>query len=902
MIKLTGRNLALLGVIIYFTFIGGTFYSQINLFLRVINQLFVSSILGVWLFIKIRNREGLPATPLDLAVFLYLLVNFVSALAGQSARYSLEVLWFSIVHVLAFYLLLDLIRRGWLVRLTWAFYMTSAVVCIVGLTEFLAWYFGVAAFGGSSQSWPDIGGWQNPIPPTIYRLAITLNGATPLSAYLALLIPPAIALIFTLPAPNENRLALMLWLLLAFIVQVLTFSRAGILALVISLSLTAFRGYKIYPQKVSVLGRLWQKLKLWPKILLLLSGIILLVTFIFWLQYSFTNRSYSIRFNLWQIGFDIFRDNIILGVGPANYGRALLRLNQSTLFRVQIASAHNIYLNTLAETGLMGFLVGGYLYISLALACLYRWRQEVSGPYKFVLLACGAALVGFAAQTLVDTYSATPNILLLVALVAYISAGDLVKNESKPSKIFNLIPEKSPALKHGDLVKNEYRPSKINNLVPEKSPALKYPLSAYRRYVPHIALSILLLYGLGFVRIAQADFATLRSVQAEGRGDLGRAVTQAALAYDRDPWLTGRIFKLALLEAKLAHKIDPKQGLEAAISHYQTGLAQEPIRGLNSANLAGLLWQQEQYPAAIETLEQTILAESAPLYLVNLGYFYEQQGDWSAAIAAYGRAIFISPGLAASGFWQATPSRQERWPDIVESSMGYLGSNDDLSQKSLRLKLALAGQDFELLEKLLQGRDLKEQAQFQLPVAELYLSQGQPEQVLLLLGPKLKSGPDYFLHGRAKLQLAEAKLQLAEAKLHLADQAAAEKSLKTAAFLGHKEAYYYLGQLFEQQGDLQAAITAYQQGFVSHATSENAEMIIYGRFAGNDLAPQLLRIGVGPKQAQAWLRLAQLYEEQHHFAAARQIYGILLAEDPFLTLAQKRLTALNQSESLDAGQ
>jgi hypothetical protein len=238
MMKLTRRDFALFGLIIYFTFIGGTFYSQLNFFVRVFNQILVTGLLGVWLVIKLRQAGGLPRTCLDLGLALYLLVNAIAAVLGQSPRYSFETLWYSVVHVLAFYVLVDLMRQGWTARLAWAFYMASAVVCLVGLAEFMAWYTGTALFAKFSQGWLDIGGWRQPLPPLIYRLSITLNGPTALSAYLALLIPPALSLTITLPRRNENRKALIVWLVLAFIVEVLTFSRAGILALAVSLPLS----------------------------------------------------------------------------------------------------------------------------------------------------------------------------------------------------------------------------------------------------------------------------------------------------------------------------------------------------------------------------------------------------------------------------------------------------------------------------------------------------------------------------------------------------------------------------------------------------------------------------------------------------------------------------------------
>jgi hypothetical protein len=164
--KLTKYDLILLAVVVYFTIIGGTFYSQLNLGLRVANYLIVTLILGGWLTLKLFRGEGLPRTPLDLALALFVGVSFISAILGQSPRYSLEVLWLTLAHLLAFYLLVDLFRRGWLPRLVWAVYMAAAVVCLITLAEMAAWYFGSPLLPRFSPGWWDIGGWRQPFPPT----------------------------------------------------------------------------------------------------------------------------------------------------------------------------------------------------------------------------------------------------------------------------------------------------------------------------------------------------------------------------------------------------------------------------------------------------------------------------------------------------------------------------------------------------------------------------------------------------------------------------------------------------------------------------------------------------------------------------------------------------------------
>ena len=443
----------------------------------------------------------------------------------------------------------------------------------------------------------------------------------------------------------------------------------------------------------------------------------------------------------------------------------------------------------------------------------------------------GAALAGLAVQTLVDTYPATPNMLIMLALVAFI-VSDL-------------------------------------NISPS---GVRGPYTVY------LALALLAIYAAGFVWITRADFRFQRSFQAEQASNLSEAVAEASSSQALDPDLALRTFRLALLEARLAAQTESPDALGTAIEQYRAGLQQEPILGTNSANLAGLLWQQGQSDEAIATLQRTVAVKNDPLYWVNLGYFWEQSGDWDAASLAYGRALLRSPGLADSGFWQASPERVARWPDFVDAAVSLLEDKSQ-SEKVLRLNFALTQDDLEVVENLIGPVAADTEKQYQAELTELYFRQGQPEQLEALLAPNPDSAQDYFWWGWLKLQQA--------------DKVAAEKLLKTAIFLGNQRAYYYLGQLYEQQGDLAAAEEAYRRGFSPHTVAEDIAVTIYGRPGGLDLAPQLLRMGVGPRQAQSWLALARLYETQQRYDEAKRIYTILLIEDPFLSVARERLDLLN---------
>jgi tetratricopeptide (TPR) repeat protein len=219
---------------------------------------------------------------------------------------------------------------------------------------------------------------------------------------------------------------------------------------------------------------------------------------------------------------------------------------------------------------------------------------------------------------------------------------------------------------------------------------------------------------------------------------------------------------------------------------------------------------------------------------------------------------------------------------LVEKAVEQVPSADEAAQKLLRLQLTLAREEAEAVETLAELVSPVADPQLRAALAGAYLNRAQPEQAMALLDPgAMETSQDYLLWGRIKLEMGE--------------QALAERLLKTAVFLGDSRAYTALGQLYEQRGDLPAAEKAYQSGFSPHYTSENIEVTIYGRLGANDLAPQLLRLGVSPNQAASWLILARMYEEQGRFAEAKYIYELLLAEDPFLNVAEERLALLQKN-------
>ncbi len=808
--KFSKREITIFSILLYFTFIGGTFYSQLYFPLRLLTQMIAMLVLGGWMLTA--RQQGLPRFKFDWLIGLLLLVLGGSAVLGLSPRFSFERLWFSVAHVLAFFMFIDLFRRKWEVHLTKSAFMVSGVVALMGIFEFAMWYFGTPFMPGFTQGWADIGGWQHIIPPTIYRLGITLNGATALASYLTLLMPIAISLILTLPRHHKDRSALIGWMILAGITEILTFSRVGILALGISVPAFAAGFFLVEPKTISkIRHRLKENIRYhWVNII----GVGVIASFVlFWLQHSFSNRSSStnFRFTLWKTAWQLFKNHIWLGVGPSNFGRAVLRLNDTTLPRQQLFTAHNIYLNTAAELGLSGLIVG----IGILSVIIYFWWQHIkrldTRTEKIRLLGLGAALIGLAAQLMVDTYSATPNILIILMIIAYVIAG-----------------------------------------VPD--------------FRPKIRGSIYALFGIFIIYTGWVISINIEENRFQKTIDEAISTSQITAIQIADEIAPLQLFNLAYAESVVAANNHNTAMLAQSSNHYRQGFAQEPIFGLNTANLATQLWAQGEKQSAIDLMTKTVAVEKNPLYFVNLGYFYEQSNDWDNAITMYGEALYRATWLEDSAFWDDTPARQIHWDEIVSSALSHIPQDDQTARNVLFVSLN-AHRNPDAVESIADALSSKSDSRLKNVVANFYLNRQNTQKAMAFLSTSPKTAQDYFLWG---------KLNLQQGHLYRA-----EKSLKTAAFLQYTPAYALLGEIYQMQNNTEKAIIAYQKSYLPNTLTDNISVILYNRRTTYTLSPYFLQIGVGHQFAKPWLALADIYQQKGETQKAQQIYTMLLKKDSY---------------------
>jgi O-antigen ligase len=593
---------------IYLVFLGGSAYYNLIFPVRLFHHALVTLLLAGWLVARIRRGVGLPQTPLNAPLYMAVIVWFITAAASLDPRMAFEHVWFLVIHVLSFLALADLFaqRRERLVLETQ--FMLAAVVVLISGLELASWYFGLGIIPGTGVGWAQVigpGVWLPLKPP---RLALAMNISTLLAGYVAPLVTLAAAWALT---TRRRDYRMVLWALTGALalVLVLTFSRGGLLSL-----LTA-AAFLLIP-RLAQSERLKQ---MTPSRLFIggaaIGGMILIAGFVVLSISGSGSRAGGDvgRLDMWRSAGQITRDRTLTGVGPGLFGRAFRDYRDPTVVQDKLASAHNIYLNTAAETGLLGIGVSIWLAITFILGWRRNRQSETWPGRKLRLEAAFAALLGVGVHSLVDVFTVTPIVLLIALLAAYC-----------------IIP--NPA---GVVARLKPAPTMLT------------------RWEAMIALLIVLAYGIWFFQIDRAQIHYQRSLRADAS-----ALDEAHAAADLDPAL--KLYQLNitfLLGEQSAQQPDTDVG--QAIAAYENALQLEPTWDTGWINLAALRKRQGDEAGALADLNrarQINFANPAPRLWAELAEKLSATSK-DDITAAYYTAIRYN-FLPLSAYWNANPMRR----------------------------------------------------------------------------------------------------------------------------------------------------------------------------------------------------------------------------------------------------
>lgn len=269
------------------------------------------------------------------------------------------------------------------------------------ITQSLLPFFLGAAFGQAVSSYPSL--LVNISGETVLRASGFFPDPHMFSLYLGMALPFAGVFIFTEPARKRLWLFVFLTLLLA---DFLSFSRGGYVALVAGGAVMLFATRSFWQQTIK------QRLFL-VGVLAVISALFLVspVGTRFFSSFSQTDGSHQERVRLWQEAIIHITARPLLGTGLGNYP---LLVKPSASYREPIY-AHNLYLDTAAELGLVGLM---FLLSLIGLVVIRSWRGWKKSK-NWLALALVCSLTVFLIHSLFETplYSVhiLPVLMLLLA-------------------------------------------------------------------------------------------------------------------------------------------------------------------------------------------------------------------------------------------------------------------------------------------------------------------------------------------------------------------------------------------------------------------------------------------------------------------------------------------------------
>ena len=823
-------------LVAYGFFFWRSIYGMRSAWLHLLDWIVIVIPLVVWTVAGWRRRRTWPATSLDRPLVVILVLIAFSCLFFTHIRTGLLHTWEIFTLILLFWLLVDMIRQGWARTLWRLLYMIAGVVCLISAIEFLAWYFGWPLLPGANPGWFSIGGWQELLPPVMHRLSLALANATALSAFLALLIPPALGILLS-SRDWDTRIGMALWIVAALLITGFSLSRGGLLALGVSSVVFALGA-----SRSPFVRKRWSRGTIYiVGTVVGIAALGLVVGILLMSQQVGHPGADTVRFDLWRSAAGMLHDFPLTGVGAGEFGPALRAYRNPLLSSDYIHTAHNLYLNIAAETGIPGLLAFLWLGLSVGRAWWTRWRDVQPGdPDWWRTLGIGAALLGLAVQSVFDVFTEPAILLTILFFVAQF-----------------VTPHSEPA------------PTQYKRMSWRWATALVLLLAA----VP-----LLVIDSAGFVVFQRSLAQTIQ-------GDTVSAIQSAERAHSIDPWLPLYDCHLGYVNGLSAAQgnVDARQ---RALTAYERCTAGEDIPGWTDyLNEALLDWEDGQPQQVWQSLDRAVTFEPLHWELwLNRGLLAEHLGYRQETIRSYAWVLNIDPRLAGSPFWLAG-DRTAMWPDIIQAGREVTEKRGQDYQKWQWQVEAAANHCQEIVPDLeLYLKSFPDDALASRLLSQCLLAGGHPEEAIVWLDAIRQNAPP-----TAAVFLARGQANLAQGQLD-----SAKRDFSTALFLdtGCVEAHLGLAQLAQQRGDFATAEREYGRALRSTIVIHGYDLVLYGRAGWPVVLPQATRIGLRHDYllGETW---GGWLEEQGQVEQARQIYSAILLLDPYLEPIRHRLELLD---------
>ena len=612
-------------------FVGGAWSGIYDVDLRLISLVLAAAGIAGWILIAIRFPFWRPRTFLAPAFAVALGCLAITTFTSPVPRLGLEYLAWSVI-LTALYLILQ--------RLVAAPYFRARILTFATLAAFV---IGFAFLALAVSHWVD---WWNVIgrvaapPLRPANESLTYGNPSAVMTISVLLTASAVAYV---GFDSRRRAAIAVAAIaLSLAVTLLSGSRAGWLGLAIAVVVTGvvwFLGAEHRRMVVTVVRSRFSRKVAIPVLVLAtvvvgvgLPGILA--------RASAGGEAY--RASFYAASTRMFEASPIVGQGPGTWAPQRIPFTLGTEIDYYIPHAHDIYLQTAAEMGILGILAG--IVVAIALARLL-WGA-VRDPDRIRRRAGWCALLAtiyFAAHQLLDFYANAPAILFAFAIpIAWLDATtSVVRDES-------------------------VRAHRRLGTTPGRAVAL---------------IGVVAIVGsVSFLAWAETGAQSMQAgKEALDRGDATAVAASLSDLSSSDGGMPPYQFALGLALAGTGQ-------LSRAETAFRTGAQ---IDGFPAAwlDLAAVRSRLGDAAGSRDALTKAMrLGRQQSGVALGAGTVWLELGDREAAIDAFAQALAISPSLAGDPWWQADEPRAEIWPAAYQRALAR-------SSPTKRFELALEAGD-----------------------------------------------------------------------------------------------------------------------------------------------------------------------------------------------------------------
>ncbi len=594
----------------YLYFFAGSYYGIYVAEVRLATILLLSIVFGAWLAAALWSKSWRPTSVLVPPIAMALLVMTIATVTSRSPRISLDYLAYTALLLGLYLLLRQILAHAWLRdRMTSLVVLLTATMCagylIAVVVHWLTWWGLVGALR------------VPPLRPAFEGLTYGNPGAVAVLAVMGLIVGAARIGV----ASTRSQASLGALGLLVATVVLITGSRASWLALGVMTLAVVFLAIVRSDTRANLMR--WSRTRSGRRLLVagaLLSAVLAVGVGPKVVERFATGGTEAERASFALVSGRLFAEAPVTGVGPGMWVADRIQATVSPEVDYYIPHAHNIYLQTAAEIGVLGLAVGAFGLACVGVVILRALRDPSPIRQRWAWASC-AAITYFGVHQLLDVYVNMPAALFVFAVpIAWLDASETRRIVSVPRRIGR------PALAAG-----------------------------------------LAIIASALIWSAQAERGALamdRAWIAANGGDWAAALPELTEAEAMDPSMPATLLPLGVAQARAGDT-------QAALDTF-TRLSEVDDLPAAWINRASLEADRGDIASARRSLERGLrLGRQHPQLAIAAGWIYEQLGDTVASDEWYAKALSLEPRLARDAFW-STGDRAARRDGIRSRVLGAL--------------------------------------------------------------------------------------------------------------------------------------------------------------------------------------------------------------------------------------